>query len=474
MDTPKAATRSACDRCRAKRVRCRRGENNTTPCARCIHAGVRCVTGSPGYPGRPRKPRLVDGVTPGDPVMTPANVSPPGHGPTLRDSGHVQLHTPAAGELMLANMPTEWFDTGTASLNLLDDLGEVGLELSKSTTHPLKDPLLQGGSDSCTGPGGTSFFGFPLTEESRTSDSIPTLLEQLSNPSQHQELLNAADSVGMMYTAENSNDMLDVDSFIDSSECLSGPNPVQCLSAAGSLMRFQEKMEQRVSAMSTFFSDSRNVVEGCKEDDSMTMGSDNPVAVVLMCTKEFIDIIQSLTMATRTAASDSFTHNQLISPNNAPWIAQTESLSTESTLLVLSSYLTLMRLYDSLFHGVYHCLCQQPSENIKSIKVKAVFRIGGISSLQDMPVKAYAMGIIDVIQSQIQTLERCMGIPAAYCLAGEVSASQPTRGIFTNGDRARLFHTVMEQDDVKSQRGNKTYVESIRDNIKNSVAIFGD
>lgn len=67
-----------------------------------------------------------------------------------------------------------------------------------------------------------------------------------------------------------------------------------------------------------------------------------------------------------------------------------------------------------------------------------------------------------------------MGLPAAYCLSGEVSASQPTRGIFTNGDRARLFHTVMEQEDVKLQRGNKTYVESIRANIKNSVAFFGD
>lgn len=305
--------------------------------------------------------------------MTPANVS----GPTPRDGDHVELHTPAAGKPTSVNMPTEWFGAGTASLNLLDDLGGVGLELSKPAVHPLKDSLLQGRSDSCTTSGDTNFFDFTLTEESFASDSILTLLEQLSNPSQHQELLNAADSVDMMYTAQNSKDMLDVDSFIDSSECLLGPNPVQCLSAASSLMRFQEKMEQRVSAMGAFFSDPRNVVEGCKEDGSMTMGSENPVAVVLMCTKEFIDIIQNLTVTARPAASDSFTHNQLASPNNAPWIVQTESLSTESTLLVLSSYLTLMRLYDSLFYGVYHCLCQQPLDTIKSIKVKAVFRIGG-------------------------------------------------------------------------------------------------
>ncbi|KAI0452054.1 hypothetical protein F5B21DRAFT_484958 [Xylaria acuta] len=474
MDIPKAATRSACDRCRAKRVRCPRGEDSTAPCARCIHVGARCVTGSPGYPGRPRKARLVDGSTPRGPAMAPANLSSPGYGPTPRDSDHVELHTPAAGEPMLANMPTEWFSAGTTSLNLLDDLGGVGLELSKSAAHPPKDSLFQGGSDSCTATGGTSLFDFPLTEGRPASDSIPTLMEQLSNPSQHRELLSAADSLDMMYAGQSSNDMLDVDSFLDSSEYLSDPSPLPCLSAASSLMRFQEKMEQRVSAMGAFFSDPRSVVGGCKEDDSMGMATENPVALVLVCTKEFIDIIQNLTTATRPAAPDSFTHNQLVPPNTAPWITQTESLSTETTLLVLSSYLGLMRLYDSLFDGVRRCFCQQPLEAIKSIKVKAVFRIGGISSLQDMPVKAYAMGIVDVIQCQIQTLERCIGVPAAYCLSGEVSTSQSTRGIFANGDRARLFHTVMAQEDVKSQRGNKSYVESIRENIKNSVEFFGD
>ena len=87
-------------------------------------------------------------------------------------------------------------------------------------------------------------------------------------------------------------------------------------------------------------------------------------------------------------------------------------------------------------------------------------------------MKAYAVGIVEVIQSHIQTLERCMALPAAYCLSSEATAS-PT-GIFADADRARLLHDVMAQEDVRSRRGNKSHVESIRENIKNSLALFGD
>ncbi|KAI0105549.1 hypothetical protein GGR51DRAFT_192817 [Nemania sp. FL0031] len=471
MDAPRPATRSACDRCRAKRVRCPRGENSATPCARCIHAGAQCVTGSPGYPGRPRKTRLVGGTIPGAPVMTPASVSSPGRESTPRDPDYVEVRTPAVGEPVSTGMPVE--RAVTPSLNTPNDLGGTRLGLSKPSIRAPNDSLFQESSDFYLPPNGTNLFDFPFTEESPASGSIPALVEQLSNPSQGPQLLSAADNLDMMLTGQSSNNMLDVDPFFDPFEWPSDAGPLKCPSAARSLMRFQEKMEQRVSAMGAYFLEPRNVVEGCKADGLMNMGTENPVATILLCTKEFIDIVQNLT-ATQPTTSDSLAQNQLPPPSNAPRATRTESLSTEIALLVLSSYLMLMRLYDSLFHGVYHSLCEQPSETIKSLKAKAVFRIGGISSLQDLPIKAYAMGIVDVIQSQIQTLERCLGIPAEYCLSGEMGTSQATRGLFANGDRAHLFYTVMSQADVRSQRDNKSYVESIRENIQQSVAFFND
>lgn len=51
----------------------------------------------------------------------------------------------------------------------------------------------------------------------------------------------------MMHTGQDSNDMLDVDLFLDSSKYLSDhQRSVQCLSAVALPMRFEEKMEQRV------------------------------------------------------------------------------------------------------------------------------------------------------------------------------------------------------------------------------------
>ena len=135
-----------------------------------------------------------------------------------------------------------------------------------------------------------------------------------------------------------------------------------------------------------------------------------------------------------------------------------------------------MRLFDYLFHRIYKYICHVRPEVYESMKVKSVLRIGGISSLQDMPLKVYAMGILDTIQGQVQTLERCMGIPAEYCLSGETAAS-PTAaapGIFSRADRARLFWTAMAQEDVKSQRGSKSYVESIRASIKELMAFLDD
>ncbi|PKS05469.1 hypothetical protein jhhlp_008846 [Lomentospora prolificans] len=275
-----------------------------------------------------------------------------------------------------------------------------------------------------------------------------------------QELLGGGDSLDMVFANQGSSDVVDIN-FVPGSR-------IQRPSATSLLMRFGENLEQRVSAMGIFLSNPRNIIDDCAED-AMAMEAENPVAVAITSTKEFIDIIQDLTVSTPFTPSSSL--NQLISPV-ASLVSQPENLSTEVTLLILSNYLRLMRLYDSLFHDAHRCLCQISAETIKSIKVKAAFRIGGMSSQQDIPGKVYAKGITDVIKSHIQTLERCMGLPAAYCLSSE--ATESPNGIFADADRAQLLHTVMAQEDVKSLKGNKSYVESIRENIENTIAFFGN
>lgn len=279
------------------------------------------------------------------------------------------------------------------------------------------------------------------------------------------------------------------------------PSPLpQYSTAAISLMRFREAMDQRIAGVDAHFSDPFRVLQSCRDEGEAAQGpgaeveNPNPAALLLKCSQEFIDIIQTLTPPTPPtsptptrptfSSKDDYTyppHNQqLVSPHFAPaampmpTTGEGDALSTEIVLLALSGYLALMRLYDSLFHCVYQCLCQMPPDALKSLKVKSVLRIGGIATLQDMPLKTYATGILDAIQGQVRTLERCMGIPAAYCLSGEVAASHTTHtpaapGMFSRADRARLFCAVMAQEDVKSRQGSKSYVESIRASIQDSV-----
>lgn len=316
---------------------------------------------------------------------------------------------------MLMNMASSsWFRPETG--NLLEVQHEPKGMLFQDHSDADADPLLAGRSN---------LFDFPLGVEGLPAQQVGTALQELPR----------AD--GDIYTGHHVDNMLDFD-FLGSSGCQLNLNPTP--SAATSLIQFRENTERRVAAMDGFLSDPHNIMENCPEDTT-GMTSENPLAVAIMCAEEFVNIIQNLSQS---------------------------AISTETTLLVLSSYLQLLRLYDSLFHDAYRCLSQIPPETIKSIKVKSVFRVAGISSLQDMPGKAYAKGIVDVIQSHIQAVERCLGLPAVYCLLGDGGASP--KGIFADADRARLLRVVMEQEDVRSR--GKSYVDSIRENISNTIALF--
>lgn len=300
-----------------------------------------------------------------------------------------------------------------------------------------------------------------MDQSPASGEGIPSPANQLEGPSQLQELLSTDDELNaLLRIGEDSSTALDmyIDPLLDDGNDLLAPVALpQCSSAASSLVKFREEMDERIATIDEYYSNSSKVLQRCK-DESEGRDVANPAALLLTCSKEFTDIIQSLT-------SEAQLHTQA-----------EDALSTEIVLLALSSYLALMRLFDYLFHRIHKYICQLPSESYQSIKVKSVLRIGGFSSLQDMPLRAYAIGILDAIQSQVQTLECSMGIPAEYCLSGEETASTTAAapGMFSSVQRTRLFWAVMAQEDIKSRRGTKSYVESIRASIKETMAFLHD
>ncbi|CEJ94847.1 hypothetical protein VHEMI10356 [[Torrubiella] hemipterigena] len=250
-----------------------------------------------------------------------------------------------------------------------------------------------------------------------------------------------------------------LDPFLGCEENIIVPrSPAKSPSVENSLVKFREEMEQRIAAIDTYYSeDHSQIIQRCKDEDAGSQ-VDNPGTSLLICSKDFINIIQRLAPATHSSTQT------------------TDELSTELALLVLSSYLALMRLFDSLFHRIHRHLCNVSLESYRSLKVKSVLRIGGVSALQDMPLKAYAMVIIDAIQCQVRTLEQYMGIPREYCLFDKPTVSDiaDASGIFSRPDRTRLFWAVMAQEDLKPQRESRSYVDSIRANIKESMEFFND
>ncbi|KAK4911815.1 hypothetical protein LTR66_017331, partial [Elasticomyces elasticus] len=413
--------------------------------------------------------RLADGdSTPRGTATSPAVVSSsePRRTSTLRDIYHVGVYAPATAVVPAPVTASRCGPDGHTLEDRLHGIAGPDLALPKSAVHPHwpRHPVAHEPQPEFWGAPGdiSTFFGSPSIDQSPApGEDILSLADQLSRSSQLQGLLSADDELNaMLHMGGDSGTALDmdIDPLLDHGEAVLPPTPLpQCFSAASSLVRLREEIDQRIATVDANYSDPSKVLQRCKYGGA---GRDveNPAALLLTCSKEFTDIIQSL-----APAAQSHTQTQ-----DAP--------STEIVLLALSSYLALMRLFDSLFHRIYKYLCQVPPESYRSIKVKSVLRIGGVSSLQDMPLKAYAIGILDSIQGQVQTLERCMGIPAEYCLSGEAAAS-PTAaapGIISSADRARLFWAVMAQEDVKSRRGSKSYVESIRASIKESMAFLDD
>jgi len=266
---------------------------------------------------------------------------------------------------------------------------------------------------------------------------------------------------------------LQLDPPLDPWDSLLPPSPQpQCSSAAVLLMRFREDVVQHIASMDAYFSDPVQTLQGCQEEGAAAEAG-NPAALLLNCSNEFIDIIQSLTPVSRHPLPKVFLP-EFAPPT--PEMRPEDALSTEMVLLALSGYLALMRLYDTVFHRIHQILCQMPPCSFKAVKVKSVLRVGGMSSLQDMPLKIYATGILDLIRSQMHTLERCMAVPTEYCLSDEAGTSHTAAvpGIFSRADRAGLFRIVMAQEDVQSQRSSKSHVQSIRENIRDSLALLDD
>ncbi|KAI1374324.1 hypothetical protein F4677DRAFT_176479 [Hypoxylon crocopeplum] len=442
MNHPSIAKRSACDRCRAQRLRCIRAEAITEPCVRCTRAGAKCITGQPRPLGRPRKAAICGRGS----VSSPISVN--NFGRQLSQDGDTPSSTDMAvlDDTPFVNPTVDEFD----DTNNTAQAARFPLEAT-SAVHGLANLEL---------PWDTSGL-FPSPVEERMPDALLSSA-QLGLTSQYQSLSSrntALHSANMGSCFEDYPGDGHQDLWFGSSN-VQQPRPTDPLI---SLSRLCERVTINRSKMDAFHWDSPVLSRECAE--SAGMPESNPAAQALLCTEEFVRILQSMP---RNSPS-----SELIPTVSCTQLedlhAQPQSPSVPTILLILTCYLQLLQLYDSLFSQVRRVLEDISYDALTSMKVKSVVRIGGFPLMQDMQGSLYAQTVVHMIQSHIQMMEHQMGLTPNFCVSDQRA---PSNGIFSGLDLAPLLGRVMQQPEISSPSSGISHVESLRDNIKHVLTIL--
>lgn len=456
----KVSKRSACDRCRAQKLRCPQTEpQSNEPCARCERAGAICVTSSARPLGRPRTIQQVG--------SNPSRITPSiGLGRSIRTRESVT--GPPRKAPRRSNSASTWTP--------LDEPPDLLESTSSRSDHTLPWMLNEGSS---------LFNGFHLPEEHGCIDPRCTLQP------------DKAVSVGMELTQEESdvscisglqNWVPDVDfKYPDYNGLELGTNrhssePPNAAEALIGLARLNESIMRQLSRAQMFHWRAPPVNGTCSQKHQGTGG--NGVAEVLQSTSDFIDILRKLFPSPTSAwVSPPLTNyrapslpNSGISARPSPSDGQkqdsslrsqsaasiTTSPNTSTALLMLSSHIQLLQWYDTIFRHVYDLFSETPSHvmGLCSGQAQSQFHVMGLSSIDG---RLHIKILIQVIEHQLESLETLLDLPADFRLSAPAESS---RGILSNMDLSELVQTVMTQIEHCSEQSGKSVVESLRNGIK--------
>lgn len=458
-----ATKRSACDRCRAQKLRCPQIDpQSNEPCARCVRAGAICVTGSARPLGRPRTIQQHGSKSSGTPPSTGS-----GRGIRTREPAT----DPPRKVPRLSATTSTW-----SPLEEPPDL----LECASSQSDRTLSWMLNEGSN--------LFSGFQLPGDDACIDPLCTLQE------------DEAVAVGMKPAQEASNDTgnSDVQYWVPEADALDPDypecndleleanrhlsEPPNAAEALIGLARLNESITRQLSRAKMFPSRAPPAHRVCPQRHQGT--GENSVAEVLQSTSDFINILRKINSTSASALSHpplacyrapslpdsgisacpSLSDGQIqdfpLPSLSTPSIAS--SLSTSTVLLLLSSYIQLLQLYDTIFRHVSNLFSETPSPFKGSCpgQAQSQFRVMGLSSIDGhLHVKI----LIQVIEHHLESLETLIDLPADFRLS---EPSKSSKGILSNMNLSELVQIVMTQIEECPENSGKSIVESLRNGIR--------
>ena len=427
--------RSACDRCRRQKLRCPRSNQSrdSQPCARCLSVGAQCVTSSSRPLGRPRTAGVAEQRTKS---IKTGNIAP-----EVISVGSTSPRLPSATEGLQA-----YSDLWTPMC--LDAYSGHLPDPSNLTTADFENPALNSTFESnaeCT-------FELQLP----ANDELFHLGQLMAAPQCPQDdfsQLAMAKSHGQGQSLE-----------------LSGP-----ADTLTTLSRLNEDIVRQISGIDSYIWGPVNAPQHCV--DQLHGTERTPVAEMLETTSRFVTILENLgslslppnesvdkSVARLPSASDSGILNSdsdrrgTFPPAHPPFTDSRLS-STPVVLMLLSSYLLLLELYDAIFSRVRDTLSGLEDTRAFFQEIPRI-QVAGLSSMKG---HLYAKIIIQIIEHHFDRLEGLLGLPVEFGLSGQTPRS---KGLLGTADLSHLLHVAMTQTTGSPGTSGRLTLKSFRDNLK--------
>lgn len=451
--TTQPCQRTACNRCRLQKVRCPRNDQAQPgePCARCVRAHAICVTNRARRVGRPRL------------------------APLLNVEAAKQKES---SEWLAEGSQNSTTSTSTPAVDSLPPDGLVAWNQDGqqvASLEPLGHDLIRYGDDSAPLPDWT-FFGedegpatstsgadFPTTTTTAPNvdnssatvslddqylnlfDYAGTLKEtqlflgETSTVQDAQESTSSLDQVVDVYRADTddngrghrqrgyrSSSQARVNGSRDTS-CV--PSPERRHTEASSmfapnilieLTRLSEGIAQQMIRLPRFFTQGVPVNTACAKE--LSSSRENPVSMLLQSTNDFIAILRRLGSASLSASSVPFR------PQTSVTVPPP---STPIVLLVLSNYLQLLELYDTVFSHVVYTL-YTINDLAGFFHDAPDYAIPGLPPVRgDLFVKI----VIGIIEDRLAAAERLIGLPIDLRLANPQALRMRQHDISNDSDQ---------------------------------------
>lgn len=419
-------TRSACDRCRAQKLRCLRPpqlESNDDACTRCSRLAIQCVTSSNKRPGRPRK-------------NTTNNINKTGSGPSLPQPVTSGPSTaPISGHV--SSLPT----TPPPSDGPVDILG---LPIGVDDDGDVMNCWLSQDLDLFAPP-----FPFDFTEQQPAQSNAPHNVHPASSPP------------------------------VTLPPPESGPETSQGHLSANRAFRLADIYRSLCCELSNFHPGNWDIMAAVRVSSgpkhqpatpSSLPNSSDPLSTTIRLSSNLIALLQSIS----TADSGQPFNEAEIGQDQARCAALPAlELRTTEPWLFMSCYMAIVTIYDRVFRELRGIVSGQGSESMAAASAAASaptdLYLGSVAVPVSLTTCSYLLHCL--IEGHLQSLEALLGLPPEVCVSSKMrsgTADNRAHGVIGNQNALALLMLAPHANTghTASSSNATGIIESLRENMR--------